>query len=64
MLVLAIANNFHQANEKKMGNNEERWRTRDLRFVKLNVDATFYIDEGVGATTTAISQLGMKRARS
>ena len=47
-------NNFHQANEKKSNTPEERWTRPDLRFIKLNVDAAYYIDEGVGATAAVI----------
>ncbi|KAI5003235.1 hypothetical protein ZWY2020_030395 [Hordeum vulgare] len=34
--------------------NEAKWSKPDPRFIKINVDATFYPDEGVGATTTII----------
>lgn len=54
MSVLAISNNFQQANGKKIVIAQDRWQKPDPRFVKLNVDATFYNAEGVGATTSVI----------
>ena len=54
MSVLAIANNFHQANEKNRVTNEQRWLKPSPKFVKLNVDASFYADEGAGASAAIL----------
>lgn len=54
MSVLAITNNFHQANLKTQGELEQRWTKPDPKFVKLNVDASFYVNEGAGATAVVI----------
>ena len=45
MSVLAIANNYHQVNEKMMNTTVEKWRIPEPRFVKLNVDAAFYVEK-------------------
>ena len=52
--VLAISNNFDQANAKRTGSVQERWEKPEPRFVKLNVNAAFYVEEGVGATAAVI----------
>ena len=54
MAVLAIANNFHQANQRSQDTHEKRWFKPNPRFVKLNVDASFHLDEGTGATAAVI----------
>ena len=54
MSVLAIANNFHRANEKNRVTNEQRWLKPSSNFVKLNVDASFYADEGAGASAAIL----------
>ena len=54
MSVLAIANHFHQANEKNRVTNEQRWLKPSSNFVKLNVDASFYADEGAGASASIL----------
>ena len=54
MSILAIANNFQQANVKKSSVVQERWKKPDPKFVKLNVDAAFYATEGAGATAAVI----------
>ena len=33
---------------------DERWTKPDIKFIKLNVDAAYYVDEGVGATAAVI----------
>ena len=43
--VLAISNNFDQANAKRTGSVQERWEKPEPRFVKLNVDAAFYVEK-------------------
>lgn len=54
MAILAIANNFHQANQRSRDTHEKRWLKPNPRFVKLNVDASFHVDEGTGATAAVI----------
>ena len=54
MAVLDIANNFHQANQRSQDTHEKRWFKPNPRFVKLNVDASFHLDEGTGATAAVI----------
>lgn len=52
--VLAITNNFQEANMKKQNVQEQRWIKPEPRFVKLNVDAAFQLDEGAGATPVVL----------
>ena len=54
MSVLAFANKSHQANEKNGVTNEQRWLKPSPKFVKLNVDASFYADEGAGASAAIL----------
>ena len=52
--VLAIANNFHQANLKIRVVHEHKWSKPEPKFVKLNVDASFHMDEGAGAIAAVL----------
>ncbi|XP_073363637.1 uncharacterized protein [Aegilops tauschii subsp. strangulata] len=54
MSILAIANNFQQANAKNIAPAQDRWKKPESRFVKLNVDPAFYMAEGAGATAAVI----------
>ena len=33
---------------------DHKWSRPEAKFIKLNVDVAFFIEEGVGATTTII----------
>lgn len=52
--VLAIAANFHEANLPRSVTNPLRWMKPDIGFVKLNVDAAYFAEEGKGATAAVI----------
>ena len=52
--VLAITSNYQKASAANVTTEESKWSRPDPQFVKLNIDATFFIEEGVGATTTII----------
>lgn len=54
MSVLAIANNFHEANKKSRENHVQRWLKPNPKFMKVNVDAAFYENERAGATAAVI----------
>ena len=54
MAVLAITNNYQVANDKERTTTEQRWCKPEPRCVKVNVDAAFFIDEGVAATAAII----------
>ena len=54
MSVLAITNNYKKSLNRNAGSNEERWVKPDPNFVKLNVDASFHVDVGAGATAAVL----------
>ena len=54
MSVMAIANNFQDANKKPRDNHIQRWLKPDPKFVKVNVDAAFFENERAGATAVVI----------
>ena len=47
--VLSIACNHQRASSSTPSSPEAKWSKPDPQFIKLNVDAAFYPDEGVGA---------------
>ena len=52
--VLAITSNYQRAMAKIVVTEEERWLKPDPKFIKLNVDAAFFAEQGVGATAAII----------
>lgn len=52
--VLAIASNYHRAFAKKKDEHVPRWTRPDPKFVKLKVDAAYFEEEGMGATSVVV----------
>ena len=51
---MAIASNYEKAFTKTFRPQEYKWVKPNPKFVKVNVDAAYYQDEGMGATSVII----------
>lgn len=51
---MSIASNHQNSSSRSPSIHTARWCKPAPRFIKLNVDAAFFPDEGVGATAAAI----------
>lgn len=52
--VLSIARNFQMSSSHSLELPETKWSKPDPQCTKLNVDATFFADEGLGATSVVL----------
>ncbi|XBJ06792.1 hypothetical protein VPH35_012406 [Triticum aestivum] len=52
--VLSISSNHQRALDQTRNTTEAKWCRPNPRFIKLNVDAAYYPDESVGATTSIL----------
>ena len=52
--ILSIARNFQNASTKSYEMPETRWCKPEPRFTKLNIDASFFADDGSGATAAIL----------
>lgn len=51
---MAIANNFKKAFFQSNTAAEPKWKKPKPKSIKINVDAAYFGDEGVGATTVVV----------